>query len=497
MSSSFKSTSRDVSPTNKISKLSIDFKSKGVTTTKIPSKQQIGQNIFNNKVSTSFKMNKSEKSTILKSNERERSLSGHSNRDKSGSKSFNKNDLDTGKSYNMSKDLSNNSFKREKSKDITNVKSLSPNSHSKYGYVNSSSYGRIDNNSNNKKIINNIYPIKPVNSLLNKYEQRLNEKSTNSPNKLNLSNSKLKFDKVEHTRNLSKEILKDKELTPKSNHSTSGNSSNLSGNKSKSPDRLNKSPNSRSNKFNQTSTIQKKMNFRDTNTSPLLIHKKFKNEKPISTNINTTSVNNVIKQKSITNKQGLLSKHYENVNESIDIKNELKIDIKPEIKKSTYCNKYINKVYEISRIGYQGPGVKKFNQDNYFIFENFLNNPDSIYLSVCDGHGTNGHDVSKFLRENLPNEVNKNWLYCQEQKKSPLTREEYHKVIEDSFKRTNNMVINNLESDTNFSGSTCVSLIYNIDHLICANVGDSRCTLGRKISDKGKNYFIILRLGSS
>lgn len=31
----------------------------------------------------------------------------------------------------------------------------------------------------------------------------------------------------------------------------------------------------------------------------------------------------------------------------------------------------------------------------------------------------------------------------------------------------------------NFSGSTCVSIIYNTDKLICANVGDSRAVIGR------------------
>ena len=154
---------------------------------------------------------------------------------------------------------------------------------------------------------------------------------------------------------------------------------------------------------------------------------------------------------------------------------------------SNYSNKFINKVYEISRIGYSGPGVKKYNQDNYFIYENFLNNPDSIYLAVCDGHGINGHDVSKYLRENLPQEVNRAWLKkLDSNNNNSLKQEEYNKLLENCFLKVNDMVVNNLESDTSFSGSTCVSLIYNIDSLICANVGDSRCVVGRRFGENGK-----------
>lgn len=44
--------------------------------------------------------------------------------------------------------------------------------------------------------------------------------------------------------------------------------------------------------------------------------------------------------------------------------------------------KTIKIMHDITRTGYSGPGVKKFNQDNFFIYKNFNNNPNSIYFGV-------------------------------------------------------------------------------------------------------------------
>jgi len=50
----------------------------------------------------------------------------------------------------------------------------------------------------------------------------------------------------------------------------------------------------------------------------------------------------------------------------------------------------------------------------------------------------------------------------------------------------NNKVVNNKNIDTQFryfefyiSGSTCVTVIYTPEKIICANVGDSRAVIGR------------------
>jgi len=85
-----------------------------------------------------------------------------------------------------------------------------------------------------------------------------------------------------------------------------------------------------------------------------------------------------------------------------------------------------------------------------------------------------------------------------------------NRIIEDTFIATNYKLNNETQIDTNFSGSTCVTLIYTPEKLLCANVGDSRAVLGRcvngcwvshdlsrdhKPSDKDESERIIKRRG--
>lgn len=44
--------------------------------------------------------------------------------------------------------------------------------------------------------------------------------------------------------------------------------------------------------------------------------------------------------------------------------------------------KKIKTIHEFTKVGFSGYGVKKVNQDNYFIFRNFSGNPNYIYMAV-------------------------------------------------------------------------------------------------------------------
>jgi serine/threonine protein phosphatase PrpC len=62
------------------------------------------------------------------------------------------------------------------------------------------------------------------------------------------------------------------------------------------------------------------------------------------------------------------------------------------------------------------------------------------------------------------------------------TNFDLHKTIKDSFIVTNTKLCKDDSIDTNFSGSTCVSVIVTSEKFICANVGDSRAVIGRYVN---------------
>lgn len=50
----------------------------------------------------------------------------------------------------------------------------------------------------------------------------------------------------------------------------------------------------------------------------------------------------------------------------------------------------------------------KTNQDEVIINLNLMNLPHMHFIAVCDGHGSNGHIIAKFIKEHLPAEIIKN-----------------------------------------------------------------------------------------
>ena len=59
-----------------------------------------------------------------------------------------------------------------------------------------------------------------------------------------------------------------------------------------------------------------------------------------------------------------------------------------------------------------------------------------------------------------------------------------HTKITDAFLLTNHELIEETDINSFFNGSTCVSVIYTPERLICPNIGDSRAVLGRNINNE-------------
>ena len=109
-------------------------------------------------------------------------------------------------------------------------------------------------------------------------------------------------------------------------------------------------------------------------------------------------------------------------------------------------------------------------------------------MSVCDGHGVNGHHVSNFIKSILPLDMSENLKH-----RNILTEtEKTHEIIKETFIIANDKLVENPNIDSIFSGSTCVSVIFTPEKLICPNIGDSRAVLARYDPNKNKYNAIDL-----
>ena len=166
---------------------------------------------------------------------------------------------------------------------------------------------------------------------------------------------------------------------------------------------------------------------------------------------------------------------------------------KEEPTKPKYITKKIKDILPYTHVGFDGEEPKENNQDNYFIYKNFMNKKDYIYMSVCDGHGIEGHFVSDFMKEILPYDMSENLKNCNLMTENEKEREKIHQIIKETFIIANEKLVDNEEINSLFSGSTCVSVIYTPEKLIVPNIGDSRAVLGRLIN-KDKNEYKAINL---
>lgn len=150
------------------------------------------------------------------------------------------------------------------------------------------------------------------------------------------------------------------------------------------------------------------------------------------------------------------------------------IAINKEILECKFQRKKVNEIYRLTKAGVN---KSKMNQDSSFIYQKFEDCVDHYYLGVCDGHGTYGAEISGFISEMLPIVLNKDLI--KRRKLSRISGQEYNRIIEEAFLLVNDKILYDFDVDVNLSGSTCSSLIYTPDKVISANVGDSRCVIGK------------------
>ena len=189
--------------------------------------------------------------------------------------------------------------------------------------------------------------------------------------------------------------------------------------------------------------------------------------------------NNMIKNNSNQNNNN------NNQNGNINIENTTMRDI------SISSNCGIRASKSLTQAGKERTGHRKKNQDNYIIEKNINNILEFNIFAVLDGHGDNGHIVSqlasKYLIKKFTN-LTKDFGDA-ESIYNFLKKSDYQKII-NIFLETDNEIINKTKFDISLSGSTCVFVIQLGEHIICANIGDSRAIL---VYDKdGQNQIFEL-----
>lgn len=142
----------------------------------------------------------------------------------------------------------------------------------------------------------------------------------------------------------------------------------------------------------------------------------------------------------------------------------------------------------------------KTNQDETIINLNLLSLPHVHFFAVCDGHGSNGHIIAKFVKQNLPKTIVKHLILEatagaknkkeKDQRIESLGKEYPDKGIVPKVLKAAFMEVEHnlwrIPEDVRYSGSTCASVLIIGRKMYVANIGDSRVLLVKKGNDHSK-----------
>ena len=216
-----------------------------------------------------------------------------------------------------------------------------------------------------------------------------------------------------------------------------------------------------------------------------------------------TSLNDIINQLT-SNKQNIT---YDNYLENLKHDNYYNINPYIRLLNNYTQNRRNNGIKEGSLLKDYGAltragtevGLLKINQDAYIEKTNINGVNDFNIFGVLDGHGSQGHYISEFISQFIPNKI----ITHPEIKNNTNKESIYNKLIEDDYKIIKEAFMStDKELDSlkfNFSslnsGTTCNIIIHIGNHLICANVGDSRSlVVFDEQNDKDLNFLRAIPL---
>ena len=126
-------------------------------------------------------------------------------------------------------------------------------------------------------------------------------------------------------------------------------------------------------------------------------------------------------------------------------------------------------------------GVNATNPSKQFSGDELVEDHNALF-SIFDGHGPTGKACSTFVRDVVEKEF-------EHQLESTKRRRDIEGIFNDAYMEANERLIQNNDFDTDYSGTTAVSLCLEGGFFHVANVGDSRCVLASR-SSKDEDYYV-------
>ena len=128
------------------------------------------------------------------------------------------------------------------------------------------------------------------------------------------------------------------------------------------------------------------------------------------------------------------------------------------------------------------------------MIDSMFNNAKINIFGVLDGHGSNSHLVSEYVKKAIIKYFSNKELYLTKKNRMITPELIYHKltlkdnsVIISFFEDLNKELLSKAKFDVHFSGTTCV-MVYMINNkIICSNIGDSQAIMVTN-DDKGNYY---------
>ncbi len=144
-------------------------------------------------------------------------------------------------------------------------------------------------------------------------------------------------------------------------------------------------------------------------------------------------------------------------------------------------NGHVKNVASQSQAGKGEDGFTKVNQDSFLVLQNEYNLKDFNIFAVMDGHGINGHLVSRFVTKYFTSFFKKNKKMnssnSNEDQIFYRLKKNDHEVLKRAFRHAERDIEKNSDIDANFSGTTCVMVFQVGNRILCGNVGDSRAIM--------------------